>query len=290
MAYSYLATGLVMSGFNLLVSRWQKAATQGDTLPIRPQEGIKQIGSASETRQDTNPDPTSQEYELDYKPVEIGSLTYTKGSTGLARDAYIDIEMGDVRLPVDIDNTHGITGGGQSVADGDKLVISYTSGGRTVTREVLDTVSGGAGKFAACASIANAYRTAHYPIDLGSVVLEIFDANLETYYQIESLEIDNINGKIYYDKTDDVAADATADYESYTAIEGAKLEVTKVDTSFITWRRYSDEDGLIYIAQTIEDETYDWTLSAATKVTAIRAAQTAVLATKHELVVMEAAA
>ncbi|GAJ18199.1 unnamed protein product, partial [marine sediment metagenome] len=79
-------------------------------------------------------------------------------------------------------------------------------------------------------------------------------------------------------------------YVSYTPIENAKLEVTKVDTSFITWRRYSDEDGHIPIAQTIEDETYDWMLSAGTYVNVIRAAQSAVLATKHELIEMEAAA
>ena len=47
LVYSYLATGLVMSGFNLLVRRWQKAATQALTLPIDPQEGIKQIASAT---------------------------------------------------------------------------------------------------------------------------------------------------------------------------------------------------------------------------------------------------
>ncbi|GAH81973.1 unnamed protein product, partial [marine sediment metagenome] len=83
-------------------------------------------------------------------------------------------------------------------------------------------------------------------------------------------------------------AGSKVDYTSYTAIEGAKLEVTKVDTSFITWRRYSDGIGALPIAQTIEDQTYDWRLSAPEKVSVIRADQSALLATKHELIVMAA--
>lgn len=288
LVYSYLATGLVMSGFNLLVSRWQKAATQGEDTPIDPQEGIKQIASASSARQDTNPAPTAHKYTLTYKPVQIGSLTYTPAGTDPDQDAYIDVEMGDVRIPTAITDTQGAAGGGSAIAEGDKLLISYTSGGRTITREELYVVGAGGSEIPAKAAIANALRTAWYPIDLGSVVVETFDASAETYYQLESLEIDNVNGEIYYDKADAADASTAVDYTSYTAIETAKLEVTKVDTSFITWRAYSDANGLIPIAQTVEDETYDWTLSAAQKVSVVRAAQTAVLATKHELIVMEA--
>ncbi|GAI71052.1 unnamed protein product, partial [marine sediment metagenome] len=131
--------------------------------------------------------------------------------------------------------------------------------------------------------------TKYYPIDFKSVVLEVYDATAEAYFQLESEEMDNINGKAFLDMSTLYDATDTHDYTSYTAIEGAKLEITKVDTSFITWRRYSDEDGLIPIAQTIEDETYDWKLSAGTYVSVIRAAQSAVLATKHECVTMTAA-
>ncbi|GAI72033.1 unnamed protein product, partial [marine sediment metagenome] len=77
LVFSYLATGLVMSGFNLLVSRWQKAATKGLTLPIAPSEGIKQICSTSTPRQDLDPAPTAHKFELSYEPVQIGSLTFT---------------------------------------------------------------------------------------------------------------------------------------------------------------------------------------------------------------------
>jgi len=61
-----------------------------------------------------------------------------------------------------------------------------------------------------------------------------------------------------------------------------------VDTSFITWRRYSDSNGHVPVAQTIEDETYDWNLTAGGYVGVTRAAQSSILATNHELVVMEA--
>ena len=290
LVYSYLATGLVMSGMNLLVSRWQKAATKGLTLPLPPKEGIKQIASASAAKSETNVVPTAHIFELGFKPVQIGSLTFTLGGTDKAQDAYIDREMGDVRIPTAITNTAGAVGGGATIAVGDKLLISYTSGGRTITREVLFTVPATPLEIPAKAAIAAAIRTAYYPIDFGSVVVEIEDVSAETFTQLESLEIDNIVGKVYWDKTDPAAATSKLNYTSYTAIENAKLEVTKVDTSFITWRRYSDANGQIPIAQTIEDETYDWTLSAGTYVSIIRAAQTAVLATKHELVVMTAAA
>jgi len=102
------------------------------------------------------------------------------------------------------------------------------------------------------------------------------------------MEIHHIEGEIYSDKTDWADASSAIDYTSYTAIETAKLEITKVDTSFITFRGYSDAEGFIPVAQTTEDETYDWTLSAALKVSVVRAAQTAVLATRHELIEMEA--
>jgi len=120
------------------------------------------------------------------------------------------------------------------------------------------------------------------------VVLEIYDLSTTTYNQVESEEIDNILGKVYLDKTTYFDATDQHSYLSYTAIENAKLEVTKVDTSFITWRKYSDAIGHIPIAQAIEDETYDWTLTAALYVSVIRAAQSAVLATKHELLVLTA--
>jgi len=290
LVFSYLATGLVMSGFNLLVSRWQKAATQALTLPIDPSEGIKQIASASVQKDDETVPSTANPAALVAKPVSIGSLVCGTTWASAVQDALVDIEMGDVRIPLDIDNVDGAKAAEATVADGDQLVVSYTSGGRTITREVIDTSSGGANKFAAKVLIGVAHRLAYYPVDFKSVVVEVYDLSATTYFQLESEEIDNINGKVYLDMSALFDATDQHSYLSFTGIENAKLETTKVDTSFITWRKYSDSNGHIPIAQTVEDETYDWTLSAALKVSVIRAAQSAVLATKHELVVMEAAA
>ncbi|MBA7610687.1 hypothetical protein ES703_17899 [subsurface metagenome] len=288
LVYSYLATGLVMSGFNLLVSRWQKSAIAATTLPLDPQEGIKQIASASAQKDNEATGGTANPHTLSFQPVSIGSLVMGATWDSPVQDAYIDIEMGDVRIPVDISNVDGAKAAEAVVADGDQLVISYTSGGRTITREVLDTCSGGAGKFAARAAIADALRLAYYPVDFKSVVLEVYDLDATTYFQLESEEIDNVLGKVYLDMSEFFIATDTHSYLSFTAIANAKLEVTKVDTSFITWRRYSNTIGHIPIAQTIEDETYDWTLTAALYVGVIRAAQSAVLATRHELLVLVA--
>ncbi len=290
LCYSYLATGLVMSGFNLLVSRWQKAATTGQELPYDPASGIKQIGKDPLAKNETNVIPTAHIFSLGFKPNTIGSLVYTLGETDPAQDAYADIEFGDVRIPVELTKTDGAKAAGENLAEGDKLLISYTSGGRTITREVLYTIPATESTIPAKATISLALRTAYYPLDFGSVVIEIEDISPEphTWTQLESLKIDNILGKIYYDMTDATSADSQVDYETYTAIENAKLEVTKVDTSFVTWRRYSDVNGFIPIAQTIEDETYDFVITAGGYVSVIRAAQSAILATKHELVELTA--
>ncbi len=288
LVYSYLATGLVMSGFNLLVSRWQKKATQALTLPLDPKEGIKQIASASVQKDDETVASTANPTTLVAKPVSIGSLVDGTTWASPVQDALVDIEMGDIRIPLAIATCDGAKGIGQSVADGDQIVISYTSGGRTITREVLLTYLTGTEEFEARATIGLALRTAYYPIDWMSVVVECYDLSLTTYTQLESEEIDNINGKAYLDMTTLYDATDQHSYLSFTAIENAKLEVTKVDTSFITWRRYSDANGHIPVAQAIEDETYDWTLAAALYVSVIRAAQSAVLATKHELLTLTA--
>jgi hypothetical protein len=300
--FSYLATGQVMSGFNLLISRYQKAATTGATLPLDPPQGIKQIGSVSNVRSD-NAMTADNPFELTYAPTQIGVLTYTpQGTDTTEMDAYVDVEMGDVRIPVELAKIDGRKGLLADLAEGDKLLISYTSGGRTITREVLYTIPGGGSVIPAAVAIGAALRTEFYPIDLESVVIETEDVSEvpHTFTQLESLEILNCNytiadsvvtphAKVYFDLTPPADATSKVDYVSYEAIDGAKLEVTKVDTSFITFRRYSGFVGELPIAQTIEDETYDWRLSAPLFIDTIRAAQSAVLATNHELVIMTAA-
>ena len=301
LVYSYLATGLVMSGFNLLVRRWMVAATKKLTLPLVPFKGIKQIASASETNSDEVLTWVTGVAELVNAPAQIGSLAYTPGTDDEECPVLIDLDMGDIRVPVAIMGTVGETETPtEALAPKDQLVITYTAQGRTVTREILYTVPTGESTIPITALIAQ-LRTEFSPVDYASVVFEIFDESLgeDNYATIEGLEIvANITSlanstptyaaKIKATKTAPVAVDGTATYVSYTPLADAKLELTKQDTSFITWRRYSDLAGYQPLAQTYEDQSYDWTLSAGLYVSVIRAAQSAKDATKHELVEMTA--
>lgn len=303
LVFSYLATGLVMSGFNLLVSRWQKAATTGATLPIDPVEGIKQVGSAMDDTETLKPVTGSTPVLITAAPVQIGSLTYTPAGTDAEMDCYIDLDMGDVRIPVTLTKVDGRKGLGLNIEEDDQLVISYKSGGRTITREVLYTVPSEGVTIPAVVAIADALRTAYYPIDIESVAIEIRDDNAvgEKYTELEGLEIKNLDSYVsggeiiprayvFFTLTPPADPDSEIAFTSYTAINGAKLEVTKVDTSFITWRRYSTVLGAVMIAQSVEDEAYDWRLSAPGFVSEIRAAQSAILSTQHELIVMASVA
>lgn len=292
LAYSYLATGLVMSGMNLFIKRWQIASTRALATPTAPVQGIKQI--ASDTGSQTDAGLTANKnFSLGFSPVKIGSLTYTP-LTGDTKgvDAYIELDTGNVRIPVDIEDTHGVDADGVAVAEDDQLVISYRSRGRTVTQEILFTVGSAGTKIPAMVTIADALRTAYYPIDFGTeaapVVVELYDKSLDSYYTLASLSILNVveESMIRFDRDQPVDATSHVDYTSYTPIEGAKLEVVKADTSFITWRKYSDSLGQIPVAETVEDAPYDWSLTAPGFLAITRAAQNAVLAAGHELVEM----
>ncbi len=294
-AFSYLSTGLVMSGFNFLVSRWQKAFAKKEPFPYEPIEGYKQIGSGSAPESDTGLQ-ADFDFDLGASPLKIGSLTFTKGGEGtIEMDGYIDLDMGDIRIPVEISDTHGYLADGEPLTPDDQLVISYHSRGRTIDREVIYTVPPEGTKIPAAELISSALRTAFWPIDFGTalkpVKLEIYDKDLGTYFQIESLEILNIASisKIRFDKSKPTAPESMVDYTSYDPIDGAKLELVKTDTSFITWRRYSEDYGEITVAQTVEDSPYDFSLSAPGYVSELRAAQDPILAAGHELIILTAA-
>lgn len=258
LAYGFLAVGQVLSGFNLLVSRWQKAATQGQSTPQDPPEGIKQIASASAS-EETTAIPTGQgPHTLDHSPLEIGSFDYTPGAGGVDEPCYIDIRRGLVHVQ------KNLTG---------KLEVSYHAGGRVITKEDLGTdLTEGTEKY-----------LQYWPVDFQTC--EVYVADVEE----DAIEVDSINGKIYFTKTGPSDTSSSAQYTKYTAIEDAKLETTKVDTSFITWRAYSDADGLIEIAQTIEDQNYDFVLTAADYQSVIRANRAAAETAGDELIVMTAA-
>jgi len=285
-AYAYMAAGLVMSGFNLLVRRWQKAMPDSATAMVVPTLGIKQIGHTKTNKDETAPAPTAHEFALTNKPDVIGSGVFTKGTAGVAMDAYVEKDQGYVRIPVAITKADGAKGTGLALAAGDELLISYEASGRIVTREILYTIPTEETEIPAKATMAAALQTRYFPIDWGTVKIETNDKDggATQYTQLESLEIDSRLGKIYYDLTDSAEADDHYAYDYYTAYEDAKLEATKSDTSFISWRDYSDEEGFLPIAQTAEDEAYDLVYTKTGQTPVLATGKTAALAALTEFV------
>jgi len=258
LAYGYLAVGQVLSGFNLLVSRWQKKTTAGLDPPVDPPEGIKQIGSAS-AAESTAAIPTGQgPHTLDHQPLEIGSHVYTPGTGAVDAPCYIDIRRGLVHV------MKALTG---------LLTISYEAGGRVITDEEVGTDL----------ALDTEVYLKYWPVDFQTCVVKL--ATVEE----DALEIDSILGKLWFTKTGPSDTTSSLAYTEYTALADGKLETTKVDTSFITWRGYSDANGLIEIAQTVEDQNYDFVLTAALKKSVIRANRAAAETAGDELIVMEAA-
>lgn len=285
-AYSYMAAGLVMSGFNLFVSRWQKAMPTSAASMLAPPLGIKCIGHTETPRTLANPAPTNHAKALGHQPVTIGSLEYTKSGADEITDAYVEIQQGFVRIPLDIENCDGAKALGDAIDDGDKLVISYHSSGRVVTRETLAIAEVDANKIPAAATMQLALRTAYSPIDFGTVVIEIENVSESPheFTALESIEVDPIAGEIYYDLTDSAVAESHVDWNSYTPIEDVKLEATKSDTSFIAAREYSDENGQIALAFTQEDETFDAVFTKSGHTSVQQTAKTALLAALSEFI------
>lgn len=287
-AYGYMAAGLVMSGFNLLVSRWQKEMPDSAENMIYPSLGIKQCGYTETARQDLNPAPTNHSFTLSYQPCSIGSLTGTESGTDPVLDAYVEVRQGFVRLPLEITKADGAKGTGSALAIGDELCISYESSGRVVTREVLYTIPDPDTSIPPKATMALALRTKYAPIDYGTVVIETDDKDGggNRWTQLESIEIESIIGKIYYDMTDWADASSAIDYNSYTALEDTKLEASKSDTSFVAWRDYSDSNGLIPVSLTKEDETFDLVFTKSGHTSVLATAKTAALGALTEFIDM----
>ena len=226
-AYGYMATGLTMSGFNLLVSRWQKMTSAERSAYVNPYMGMKQIGSNALTAITQIDTVISQaEYSTEEKPLGLGQTEYTKGTTGIDPNAIVEVNRGRVNIP---ENRTGA------------LTISYESLGRTITDEALKTDP----------VAADVLYTEYWPIDYKTVTLKL------AAVEVDAIEVDVVAGKFYF--TDTLPTDTTGkiDCKDYTKIDGAKLELRKVDTNFVTWRDYSDANGIIVLAQTSEDGNRD---------------------------------
>ncbi len=251
-AYNNLATPYQISGFNLWVSRYQKAAAQGLTLPSEPLEGIKQIGSNYANQSD--PTVAAAEQTLT-GPIQIGSVSFSAGTTGVSLNAIVYIDRGMVVFPAAISGT---------------VTIDYEAGGRKVTGEVLATNPAAGDKA----------FTKYWPINYQSVHIYVDGT------EVDALEVYAANGKAYFTKTAPADTSGTISYVSYTPIANAKLEVYKAGTNTLVWRGYSDPDGFLPLAATTEDEPYDMVITAAGYTSVSRVSQTAADVTKDELIIM----
>jgi hypothetical protein len=226
-AYGYMATGLTMSGFNLEVSRWQKMSSAERSAYVNPYMGMKQIGSddlTAITQIDTVQDQA--EYSTEEKPLGLGQTVFTKGTSGVDPNAIVEVNRGRVNIP---ENRTGA------------LTISYESLGRVITDEALKTDP----------VADDILYTEYWPIDYKTITLKL------AAVEVDVIEVDIVAGKFWF--TDTLPGDTSGDIDSkdYTKIDGAKLELRKVDTNFVTWRDYSDANGLIVLAQTSEDGNRD---------------------------------
>jgi hypothetical protein len=124
--------------------------------------------------------------------------------------------------------------------------------------------------------------TQYWPIEYQSVL--VYEDDVEG----DGLEVDIVAGNFYFTNTLPGDTSGDIDANKYAAVEDVKLEARKVDTNFIAWRGYSDEDGLITSAQTSEDGNRDLTITAPGYQSVIRANISAEDACEDELVVLTA--
>lgn len=287
--YEYLASGKAISGFNLLMRRYQNWKLSGKTAVADPIEGYKQIGHTKTAESDVYTALGAGHDTLTASPVVIMSAMHKLTGGANATDGVVDIEMGDIVIALEISKTDGVKDAGAALAEGDELRISYKSSGRVVTGELLYTVTG-TGVIAAGATLLNGNRTKYWPIDLDSVVLYTVDdpSGAATETELQNLTVDNRNGMIRFSGVITPGDTDKVTYDSYTAIEDAKLEAVKSDTSFVTWREYSDAEGFIGIAQTIFDQPYDCQVEASGYDPVVTAAQNAAAQAAHEYIPMTA--
>jgi hypothetical protein len=252
--YGYMATGLTMSGFNLLVSRWQKMTSGERSSYLNPYMGMKQIGSNALTAITQIDTIDSQaEYSTEEKPLGLGQTVFTKADSLIDPNAIVEVNRGRVNIPensftkadslIDPNAIVEVNRGRVNIPENrtGALTISYESLGRTITDEALKTDP----------VAADVLYTEYWPIDYKTVTLSL------AAVEVDAIEVDVVAGKFYFTDTLPTGTTGKIDCKDYTKIDGAKLELRKVDTNFVTWRDYSDANGIIVIAQTSEDGNRD---------------------------------
>ena len=231
-AYGPLSAGQPLSGYNLFLRRWQQMTAVQRAAYVSPYIGFKQVGDGAASAGTTKNIVENQaEYTGLDAPIVIGSLEFTVGAGNLDPEVVVDIQRGRVDV---LKNIAGV------------ITIDYVSGGETITAEALGTN----------ATAGDVIYLDNYPVTYKSSIVKV-DASA-----VQALELDVVAGKVYVTGDATFTAGGSIDYETYTPVENAKLELLKVNTNFNTGREYSDANGIIEVSQTAEDGNKDITASA----------------------------
>lgn len=226
-AYTPMASGQKMSGYNLFLSRWQKMTTVQKAAYVEPIDCIKQIADGAATEDQTASfSQNTPEKVLSNTHIVRDSYVFTAGGSGLTPAVFVDIVRGKVKVINTI-----------SAA----CTISYTAGGLTVTDEAITS----------SAAIGDIIELDNWDIDYDSVVVKISDS------EVDAIEVDVNAGKFKITKSTTFSSGASIEYDKFTPLEFANVKMVKTNTNFSTLNAYSDENGEIRFAQTTEDGNRD---------------------------------
>jgi len=257
-AYTPMASGLKMSGYNLFLSRWQKMTTAEKSAYVAPIDCIKQVSSGPATEdQSVNIAADTPETTTGGDHIVRDSYAFTKGASSLDPTAFVDIVRGKVVF---------------IKAAASAVTISYKAGGLTVTDEAV----------VATASPGDIVELDNFDIDYKSVALKVGGS------EVDAIEVDVNAGKFYVTKSTTFTSGASVTYDEFTPLMDANVKMEKVNTNFSTLNAYSDANGEIRFAQTTEDGNRDINYIEPDHLTIIQANVTIANACKDELIEMVA--
>lgn len=244
-AYNYLSAGLVMSGYNLFISRWQKMSAADRQAYTSPPTGFKQLGLGNYSAEKTvSTTQNTSTYTVGTNPLVIGKTGFDKGTGDLDPVGVVDLQRGRVDILKDLTGT---------------LKISYQSQGKTIEGEILKENP----------SSGDVLYTKYFPIREQTSQL-----TLNTTAQ-HTMEVDVFKNKVYITYPSTYNSGGSITYRDYTPISDVKAQVVKAGTQFVTYRGYSDSKGFFALALTVEDQPYDFTLEAPGIIKVIRSNQSA---------------
>ena len=255
-AYSPMASGLKMSGYNLFLSRWQKMTTVEKAQYVAPIDCIKQVASGPASEDESvNIAADTPETTTGGDHIVRDSYAFTKGSSSLDPTAFVDIVRGKVVF---------------IKAAASAVTISYEAGGLTVTDEAV----------VATASPGDIVELDNFDIDYKSVALKVGGS------EVDAIEVDVNAGKFYVTMSTTFTTGSSITYDTFTPLMDANIKMQKVNTNFNTLNEYTNVHGEARFAQTTEDGNRDISYIEPDHLTIVQGNVTPANACKDELIVM----